>query len=172
MSRFIVHAAPLLNFLLPISKLHSLAEGSSIYYSRPLRWEATGASASFTSGSLLVKSLPSSPPPPRVSNLSWIRAVISSMWALCTCERYTSLPFIKAGRCTMPPAPSLAVSHTLSHSLNKWSFSIRRHQYLFQSIKQPAFCWTAPIYPVADYNILKKTLSSWVLPTSFAKYNY
>lgn len=135
MSRFIVPAAPLLNFLLPISKLHSLAEGSSIYYSRPLRSEATWASARFTSASLLVKSLPSPPlppPPPRpVSNLSWIRAVISSMWALCTCERYTSLPFITAGRCTMPPVPSLAVSHTLSHSLNKWSFSIRRHQYLF-----------------------------------------
>lgn len=82
------------------------------------------ASASLTSVSLLVKSLPSrsepSPPPPSpFSNLPWIRTVIRSMWARCTCERYISLPFITAGGCTMPPILSLAVSHTLSHSLNK-----------------------------------------------------
>lgn len=71
-----------------------------------------------------ITSIKARPPSLPVSNLSWLRAVISTMWALCTCERHISLPFITAGRCTMPPIPSLAASH-------KRPFSIRRRQYLF-----------------------------------------
>lgn len=120
-------APPPLHFLLPVSILHSLAKGHSIYYSRPLCSKITcehplaSPHFSFPPGEITsIKEWPPLPTP-HVSNLSWIRAVIYSMWALRTCEHYISLPFITDGRCAMLLRFFLSPLLSLTHSHTPWT---------------------------------------------------